>query len=155
MPDTSSLLEGAASSSKAGSRIKLIGGGLLIVALMTYLIISSISVAGAYYREVDEVLAQRQELTGKNLRVSGDVVAGSIRYDAAGLDLSFAIADPRDATRRLDVHFRGVRPAQIGRGGSSAIVEGLLRPDGVVEASNLLLKCPSRYDEKIEVEAAR
>jgi cytochrome c-type biogenesis protein CcmE len=43
------------------------------------------------------------------------------------------------------------------REGSSAIVEGSLKPGGVVEANNLLLKCPSRYEEyeEIKVEAVK
>ena len=38
------------------------------------------------------------------------------------------------------------------REGSSAIVEGSMGPNGVVEANNLLLKCPSRYEEYEEIE---
>ena len=159
MAESSTILKGAVSTSRANSKVKFIAGGLVIVGLIAYLIVSSISSAGAYYREVGEVLAQRETLVGKNLRVSGNVVTESVTYDAAKLDLNFKISDPADAGKQLTVYFHGVQPDQITREGASAIVEGSLGPNGVVEANNLLLKCPSRYEEyeqeEIRVEAIK
>lgn len=159
MAENSTILKGAVSTNKANSKIKFIAGGLVIVGLIAYLIVSSISSAGAYYREVGEVLSQRDTLVGKNLRVSGNVVTESVTYDAAKLDLNFLISDPADSGKRLAVYFHGVQPDQITREGASAIVEGSLGPNGVVEANNLLLKCPSRYEEyeqeEIRVEAIK
>lgn len=159
MAENSTILKGAVSTNKANSKIKFIAGGLVIVGLIAYLIVSSISSAGAYYREVGEVLSQRDTLVGKNLRVSGNVVTESVTYDAAKLDLNFLISDPADSGKQLAVYFHGVQPDQITREGASAIVEGSLGPNGVVEANNLLLKCPSRYEEyeqeEIRVEAIK
>jgi cytochrome c-type biogenesis protein CcmE len=157
MAETSTILRDAVATRRANSKIKFIIGGLVIVGLIGYLIVSSISSAGAYYREVGEVLSQQQTLTGKALRVSGNIVTESIRYDAATLDLRFKISDPADAGKQLPIHFHGVQPDQMSREGSSAIVEGTLGPGGVVEANNLLLKCPSRYDEyqEIKVQAVK
>ncbi len=151
MAESSTILRGAVTTNRANSQVKFIIGGLVIAALIIYLIVSSISSAGAYYREVGEVLAQQTELTGKNLRVSGNIVTESVRYDAANLDLNFLISDPADASKQLAIHFHGVQPDQITRPGSSAIVEGALGPNGV-EANNLLLKCPSRYEEGVQKE---
>lgn len=159
MAESSTILKGAVSTSKANNKVKYIVGGVVIVGLIAYLIISSISSAGAYYREVGEVLAQRDALAGKNLRVSGNIVTASVNYDAAKLDLNFLISDPADAGKTLPVYFHGVQPDQITREGASAIVEGSLGPNGVVEANNLLLKCPSRYEEsgmeEVKVEAVK
>jgi cytochrome c-type biogenesis protein CcmE len=159
MAENSTILKGAVSTSKTNSKVKYIVGGVVIVGLIAYLIISSISSAGAYYREVGEVLAQRDALAGKNLRVSGNVVTESVKYDSAKLDLNFMISDPADPSKLLPVYFHGVQPDQITREGASAIVEGSLGPNGVVEANNLLLKCPSRYEEsgmeEIQVEAIK
>lgn len=149
MAESSTILRGAVTANPANSKVKFIVGGLVIAALIIYLIVSSISSAGAYYREVGEVLAQQTELTGKNLRVSGNIVTESVRYDAANLDLNFLISDPADASKQLAIHFHGVQPDQITRPGSSAIVEGTLGTNGV-EANNLLLKCPSRYEEGVQ-----
>ncbi len=159
MAESSTILKGAVSTSKANNKIKFIVGGLVIVGLIAYLIISSISSAGAYYREVGEVLAQQDALAGKNLRVSGNIISDSVTYDAAKLDLRFKISDPTDANKQLAVYFHGVKPDQITREGASAIIEGSLGSGGVVQANNLLLKCPSRYEEKgieqVKVEAVK
>lgn len=149
MAESSTILRGAVSNSKANSKIKFIVGGIVIVALIGYLIISSISTAGAYFREVGEVLEQQKTLTGKNLRVSGMVVSESVRYDAANLDLRFNISDPTDASKQLAIQFHGVQPDQITRANTEAIVEGTLGRDGTVTANNLMLKCPSRYEEGV------
>ena len=149
MAESSTILQGAVSSSKANSKVKFIVGGAVIVALIGYLIVSSISTQGAYFREVGEVLDQQTALSGKSLRVSGKIVTESIQYDAANLDLSFRISDPTNANKQLPIHFHGVQPDQIGRENTEAIVEGVLGPGGTVEANNLLLKCPSRYEEGV------
>jgi cytochrome c-type biogenesis protein CcmE len=157
--ENSTILRGTVSSNTANKKIKFIVGGVAILALIVYLIVSGVSSAGSYYREVGEVLTQQATLTGKSLRVSGNVVQESILYDAPTLSLSFKISDPSDASKQLPIHFHGVRPDQIGREGASAIVEGKLLPNGAVEANNLLLKCPSRYEEynqeEIQVQAVQ
>jgi len=152
MADNSPILKDNVSSNQTSKKIKFIVGGVVIVALIGYLIVSSISNAGAYYREVGEVLAQNSQLQGKSLRVNGNIVTESIKYDAPTLSLDFKISDPTDVSKQLDIHFHGVQPDQITREGSSAIVEGTLGTNGIVEANNLLLKCPSRYEEYEEVE---
>ncbi len=150
MAESSTILRGTVASNQANKQIKFIVGGLVVLALIGYLIVSAISSAGAYYREVGEVLGQQATLTGKNLRVNGDIVTESVAYDAATLSLSFKIADSKDAAQQLAIHFHGVKPDQLERPGSSAIIEGSLRADGTVEANNLLLKCPSRYEEGVQ-----
>jgi cytochrome c-type biogenesis protein CcmE len=157
MADKSPILRDGVSSNKTSKKIKFIGGGVVIVALIGYLIVSSISNAGAYYREVGEVKAQNSQLQGKSLRVSGNIVTESVQYDAPTLSLDFKISDPKDVNQQLAVHFHGIQPDQITREGASAIVEGTLGTNGAVEANNLLLKCPSRYEEyeEVKVEASK
>jgi cytochrome c-type biogenesis protein CcmE len=157
MAESTTILRGKVESNQANKQLKFIVGGAVVLGLIVYLIVSAISSSGAYYREVSEVLNQQSVLAGKNLRVSGNIVIESIKYDAATLDLRFSISDPNDASKQLPVHFHGVKPDQMDREGSSAIIEGVMGTGGTVEANNLLLKCPSRYDEyeEIKVEAVK
>jgi cytochrome c-type biogenesis protein CcmE len=149
MTTNSPILKDNVPSNRTNKKFKFIIGGVVIVALIGYLIVSSISSEGAYFREVGEVLNQQTALTGKNLRVSGKVVTESIVYDAPNLELTFNISDPADVNKQIPIHFHGVQPDQIGREDTEAIVEGSLGANGTVEANNLLLKCPSRYEEGI------
>lgn len=157
MAESSTILRGTVQSNRANKQLKFILGGALIVVLIGFLISQAVSSTGAYYREVGEVLAQQNSLVSKNLRVSGNIVTESITYDAPTLTLNFKISDPKDAGKQLAVHFHGVKPDQMDREGSSAIIEGSLGSNGVVEANNLLLKCPSRYEEyeEVKVEAVK
>ena len=151
MAGSSTILRGTVRSNKANRQLKFIIGGVIVVALIAYLMINAIQSAGTYYREVHEVLAQQTALTSKPIRVSGNIVSDSIVYDPTKLDLQFKISDPTNANERLAIHFHGVRPDQMSTEGSSAIVEGTLGTNGVVEANNLLLKCPSRYEQYQEI----
>jgi len=157
MAESTTILRGKVESNQANKQIKFIVGGAVVLGLIAYLIVSAISSSGAYYREVGEVLLEKTALMDKNLRVSGNIVTESIRYDPTTLDLNFRISDPKDVSKQIAIHFHGVKPDQMDREGSSAIVEGTMGSKGVVEANNLLLKCPSRYDEyeEIKVEAVK
>ncbi len=157
MAGSSTILRGTVRSNKANRQLKFIIGGVIVVALIAFLMYNAIQSAGTYYREVHEVLAQQTALTGKAIRVSGNIIANSIVYDPAKLDLQFKISDPANASQQLAIPFHGVRPDQMSTEGSSAIVEGTLGTNGVVEASNLLLKCPSRYEQfqEINVQAVK
>jgi len=158
-----------------GSRVKFWIGGLLIVAAIVYLIASSTSAAAQYYMTIDEVQAQRAAVAGRNLKVSGAVDGSTIVYDMQSLTLQFSIAnvsgdmdeiekagglaevlhqavvDPSAA--RMPVVYIGPRPDLL-RNEAQAIVTGKLGDDGVFYADELLLKCPTRYEEAVPAQAA-
>ena len=73
-------------------RLKFIIGGLLILAAVVYLIASSTQASAEYFLTIDELHAQGQSVTGKNLRVSGAVIGNSIKYDPQTLTLTFDVA---------------------------------------------------------------
>jgi cytochrome c-type biogenesis protein CcmE len=158
MAETSTILRDAsARANRPNKNLKFIIGGVVIVGLIVYLIFSAVQSAGAYYREVGEVLGQQSALNGKMLRVSGNIVTDSITYNAPTLDLNFKISDPKDASKQILIHFHGVKPDQMDRPGSSAIVDGKLLSNGTVDANELMLKCPSRYEQldEIKVQAVK
>ena len=61
MTANSPILKDNVPSNRTNKKIKFIIGGVVIVALIGYLILSSISSEGAYFREVGEVLNQQTE----------------------------------------------------------------------------------------------
>jgi cytochrome c-type biogenesis protein CcmE len=150
-------------------------GGLLILAAIVYLIASSTSAAAQYYMTIDEVKAQGAAVAGRNLKVSGAVDGATIVYDMQSLTLQFsianvsgdmdeieeagglaevlhqAVADPSAA--RMPVIYIGPRPDLL-RDEAQAIVTGQLGDDGIFYADELLLKCPTRYEEAVPAQAA-
>lgn len=158
-----------------GPRVKFWIGGLLIVAAIVYLIASSTSAAAQYYMTIDEVQAQGAAVAGRNLKVSGAVDGATIVYDTKTLTLQFSIAnvsgdmaeiekagglaevlhqavvDP--AASRMQVVYVGPRPDLL-RNEAQAIVTGHLGDDGIFLADELLLKCPTRYEEAVPAQAA-
>ncbi len=129
---------------RANKRIKFLAGGLLILFAVIYLTVSALHSTSAYYRTPSEVLAQKDTLVGKPLRVSGKLLADTIVWKPKTMELTFEVGDDKGA--RLPVYFKGVKPDNMTEA-AEVIVEGKLREDGVVVAKSLLLKCPSRYEE--------
>ena len=126
--------------------LKFIVGGVVLL-LLAVLIVQATITTGAYYLTVDEVLNSDSTMVGQRIRVSGHVVDGSEDWNAQEVTLKFAIHEEDSAP--LTIVFKGPRPDNFHRA-AEAIVEGELLADGTFQADNLLLKCPSRYDEEPE-----
>jgi cytochrome c-type biogenesis protein CcmE len=159
---------------RSGSRAKFLIGGLLIVAAIIYLIASSIHASAQYFLTVNELKARANEVVGREVRISGAVLGETIQYDPQSLQLSFEIAHVpgdnkdieaqgglaavlhaavTDPTRaRIKVVYHGVKPDLL-RHEAQAIVTGRLGEDGVFYAEELLLKCPTKYEEALPAQA--
>lgn len=157
-----------------GNRAKFIVGGLLIVAAIVYLIASSTQASAQYFLTVEELRARADEVRGREARISGAVLGDTIQYDPQSLQLSFEIAHVpgdnkeievqgglaavlhaavNDPTRpRIKVVYHGVKPDLL-RHEAQAIVTGKLGEDGIFYAEELLLKCPTKYEEALPEQA--
>jgi cytochrome c-type biogenesis protein CcmE len=148
---------------------KFMVGGILMAAAIVLLVLTSLKGTTQYFLTVDEIAAGKAG-TAKNLRISGVVLGDTIKYDPAALTLSFTVAnipgdnkeienagglaqvlhdasiDPQAA--RLNVVYHGERPDLL-KNEAQAIMTGSLGQDGVFYAEELLLKCPSRYEDSI------
>jgi len=151
-------------------RVKFILGGLLILAAVVYLIASSTQASAQYFLTVDELHTKGASVVNKNIRVSGAVMGDTIKYDASTLTLSFDVAHvPGDNSEiekegglavvlhqavidpnreKLKVVYVGVKP-DLMRNEAQAIMTGHLGDDGVFYADELLLKCPTKYEEAV------
>ena len=129
------------------ARSKFIIGGAIIVLAVGYLIVSSIGGSTAYYLTVEEVKAKGP--SEQTVRVAGTVMGETIEWSAEELKLRFKIADD---SGNLAVIYNGPRPDML-RDGSEAVVEGRYIEGESFEASNLLLKCPSKYEGAATVTA--
>jgi cytochrome c-type biogenesis protein CcmE len=155
---------------KSSGRLKFIIGGLLIIVAIAYLIISSTKANAQYFFTIDELKSRGQSVIGQNVRISGAVVGDTIQYDPQALALHFTIANvPADnklieaqgglasvlheavidpARTRLEIVYNGPKPDLL-RDEAQAIMTGHIAEDGVFHADELLLKCPTKYEEAV------
>ncbi|MFN2120148.1 MAG: cytochrome c maturation protein CcmE [Anaerolineales bacterium] len=156
-------------------RSKFIIGGVVILAAVVFLIVSATQANAEYFMTIDELKAQGQTEVGRNLRISGAVVGDTIQYDPQSLTLTFQVANvPGDNAEieaegglatvlhaavvdpnrsRMDVVYSGPKPDLL-KDEAQAIMTGQLGPDGVFHADELLLKCPTKYQEAVPSQAA-
>lgn len=155
---------------RSASKAKFFIGALLILTAVVYLIYSSLQQSQQYFLTVDELQSQGAAMLGREVRVSGAVIGDSIAYDSQTLTLRFVIAntpgdqkevdaqgglaavlhqaveDPNAA--RLQVQYAGVMPDLL-RHEAQAIMTGKMGDDGVFYAEELLLKCPTKYEDAV------
>jgi cytochrome c-type biogenesis protein CcmE len=159
---------------RSGGRTKFLIGGLLIIGAIIYLIATSLQSTAQYFYTVDEIQAKGSTIVGKNLRASGAVLGETIQYDPQTLTIRFevvnvsndnaeieragglaevlhqAVSNP-NATR-MTVEYVGPKPDLL-KDEAQAIVTGKLGEDGVFYADELLLKCPTRYEEALPTQS--
>src|SRR4030043_1516818 len=87
---------------RSGGRLKFIIVGLLIIAAIVYLIISSTKANAQYFFPIDELKSRGQSVVGQNVRISGAVIGDSIQYDPQALSLSFTIANVPADNKQID-----------------------------------------------------
>ena len=131
---------------------KYLLGLALIAAAVVFLIVTSMSANAQYFYTVEELRAKGQGLVDQNVRVSGAVINSSTKFEVRDNQpyLEFEIADPDKVGMQtpLRIVYNGPKPDLINEPHAQAIVEGHLGADGNFHADNLLLKCPSRYEEE-------
>jgi cytochrome c-type biogenesis protein CcmE len=139
----------------------LIGGGLILVAV-AYLVISGTLAGASYFITVDQLL-KNPDYIGKSVRISGAVLGDSIQYDSKNLLITFTIANvPTDYqdlgealhnavgdpnAKRLQVRVENQVKPDLLQHEAQAILAGKLDKNGVFQATELLLKCPTRFQE--------
>lgn len=164
------LEQAVSTQASSGGRAKFIVGGLLIVAAVIYLIVTSTQASAQYFLTVDELSERKGSEISRDVRVSGAVIGDTIAYDPETLTLTFTVAhvpgdnseieaqgglakvlydavnDPDRA--RMEVVYIGPKPDLL-RHEAQAIMTGQLGEDSVFYADELLLKCPTKYEEAV------
>lgn len=118
----------------------LLGGGVVLA--MGFLVAVGMNREGgmAFYMTVSEF---KGAPSTKGVRVNGKVANGSIERLPSGQDVTFLMTDGQ-AT--LPVSYHGIIPDTFVEG-ADVVVEGGIDPaSGTFHASNLLAKCPSKYE---------
>jgi cytochrome c-type biogenesis protein CcmE len=126
------------------STMKFLIGGVVVAVVIGVLIATSFSGSTSDYLTI----AQAQVLgpdQARNSRVAGEIVPDSVNWSTRDLHLTFQI---KDETGILPISYHGPQPDML-VDAVEAVVIGKYDPQGkVFEADELLMKCPSKYEEK-------
>ena len=134
-----------------GSRKRL----LVVVPLVTAaaaivaLVLVGMQDKGVYSKPVDELIQQTSKFVGKPVRAEGLLVHGSLVKRESPCEYRFKMekngteVPVRYAKCVVPDTFRDVPGMEVG-----VTVEGELQTDNSIEASQVLAKCPSKYEMK-------
>ncbi len=127
------------------ARNRLIGVTILIlvaaVPILYYLMMSG----GSYVQSVGDVAANAA-LIGQRVKVTGSVVAGS--WDKKTNPMVFRIrGEGATGGPEIQVVYNGSAPNTFGND-TVAILTGTVAKAGLIEANEMLTKCPSKYSTK-------
>lgn len=123
--------------------LALMGASILAIAL------TGIDNAAVYSKGVDQLLAERERFSSRNVRVVGTLVGGSLARRNSPCEYRFRL---KKAAAELAVHypqciipdtFRDVPNVDV-----EVTAEGRLQKDGTFLAHQIMAKCPSKYDMK-------
>jgi cytochrome c-type biogenesis protein CcmE len=141
--------EGGTSARRKGN-VGLLAVLLVMVGGIVALVMTSFNGAAVYEMNVDQALAGAASLKGRNLRVAGNLVHGTLERRDQPCEYRFVMKGP---TSELPVRFpkcivpdtfRDVPGMDMG-----VTVEGKLAAGGMsFDANNVVAKCPSKYEMK-------
>lgn len=112
--------------------VALVGAGLLAAA--------ALKDEAAYFYTPAEARAQHVE-PGRNIRLGGMVVKGSIKRAADGVTIDFAVTDNKAV---VPATYRGI-PPDLFKEGTGVVAEGSFNAAGTFVADELLAKHDERY----------
>jgi cytochrome c-type biogenesis protein CcmE len=121
----------------------VIAGGILV------LVLTSFKQSAVYSKGVDEVVAEKEKLSGRNVRVMGVLVKGTLKRRDEPCEYRFEISKNnqtlpvRYAQCVVPDTFRDMPGMDV-----EVTAEGKLADEGHFEATQIFAKCPSKYEMK-------
>ena len=126
-------------------KVKFLIGGTIVAGVATWLMISSISRTAVYYltpAELAAKLAKDSTFRETGVKLGARVVPGSIERSSGGKEVLFRMTD---GTQTYRVHYRGLIPDTFSDS-ADVVVDGRLGHDDTFQATTLLAKCGSRFE---------
>ena len=126
---------------RARRRILPMLATITIAAALVYLLYGGIGDNLVYFLTPGELLARGEPAYDAPVRIGGQVVPGSVQWEAKTLDLRFTLTD---GTKSVAVHARTAPPTMF-RPGMGVVVEGRYTRSGVFESHTLMVKHSNEY----------
>lgn len=126
--------------------------GLVVVVGLFYVFMGSATEGGQWFLEVDEAVASTTIPTDRPIRVKGNVAAGSYQTTEGTTMHRFAIVGKTESA--MPVVYDGAMPDVFAEG-REVVVEGIRKADGTLVATEVIAKCPSKYEGGMSPEARK
>lgn len=125
---------------------------LLLLGVTGAAIVASSMSAGVFQLTVGEIGASASRYLGRELKVQGTVIPGSVNRLQGLFETLFSIGD--SSGHSLPCRYKGKLPDPFAEG-REVILQGVLREGPHLEVKKIVVKCPSKYQEEgISEEAA-
>jgi cytochrome c-type biogenesis protein CcmE len=122
-------------------RVGLAVAVAVILGTFAYLVYGGIGENLVYFLTPQELVERGDRAYDVPLRLGGQVVPGSVQWNAQAVDLRFQVGD---GVRTIAVHSSGA-PPQMFRDGIGVVVEGRYHRSGVFESTSLMVKHSNEY----------
>lgn len=126
---------------EAGLPLWSIVGILIAAAAIGYIIYDGLK-SETYFYTVDQAIAQGADLEGQRVRIKGVVERGSIVGEDGQLFRKFRVAEKG---KSLTVTYEKAMPDTFEED-REVVVLGTVNDQNVLEAEEVIVKCPSRYE---------
>jgi len=126
-------------------RTKFLIGGAVVIGVASYLAVTSIKETGIGYYTPTELSAKlKADSSFRNVgvKVGARVVPGTVIRDAGGKEYAFRVTD---GAYTFPVVYKGIAPDTF-TDSVDVVVGGRMGADGTFQATELLAKCASRYE---------
>ncbi|MCL2807029.1 MAG: cytochrome c maturation protein CcmE [Coriobacteriia bacterium] len=121
-------------------RLTVVTGICVVVLIIVLAVVSGAS----GYKTMSVAQALEPDNRDARVQVSGQVVSGSYAFDSG--TLTFSIFDPEgNPKEHLEVIYQGGVSSTFGNQ-VTAICTGIINNQGILECSELVTKCPSKYE---------
>ena len=124
------------------SRTRLLVATGVIVAVFVIGVVFLVQRQGAYYRQVSDLTTGQYD--GKNVKVGGRVLDGTIERDASGV--LFTIEDLTGKSDTVKVLYSGQMPGTFDAGVDVVVIGKYASNGSLITAEQLQTKCPSKYE---------
>jgi cytochrome c-type biogenesis protein CcmE len=123
------------------SRTRLLVATGVVAAAFVLGVVLLVQREGAYYTQVSDLATGQYD--GKNVKVGGRVLDGTIARDSAGVH--FAISDLTGKQGTVDVLYSGQMPNTFDAGVDVVVLGEYDGNGALITADQLQTKCPSKY----------
>ena len=130
-----------AQESQSGLRLGWALGLVAFVAILGFMLFD-VTQSETYFYEVHQAVAKGPDLVGQTVRIKGKVEPGSIRGEDGKLGFAFRVTE---GGKSLEVRYDKALPDTF-EAGREVVAQGEVDRGYVLQADEVLVKCPSRYE---------